>query len=88
MKPEEKNKVVSHITSEIESLGFEPHFISFFKYLTQNEKIHDLIFTKEFKMENGCISNEEQCIKSISDTIKNDIKNVQMLVILGVFVEN
>lgn len=88
LKPEETNKVISHIKSEIESFEFEPHFASFLKYLTQTKKRDDLIFTKEFRMENVCISNEEQCIKSISDTTKNDIKNIQMLVTLSGFVEN
>lgn len=77
LNQEQKNKILTNVSSEIKSFGFEPHFVSFSRYLNNNGKIDDIIFTEVSETENFCIS-QAQNIETTPASNNNDVINIQL----------
>lgn len=75
---EQKNNVIRNVASEIESFGFKPHFISFYKYMNHNGNIDDIISTDVSKIGCSFTSSKELEQNSLPNTERNDIKNIQL----------
>lgn len=82
----EKRKELLHkIYTEIQYFGFMPHFVSFYDYIHNSEKIVHLLFTEVDTMLKTNSTVLEGKNKNISHTYRNDLKNIQVLVFCILF---
>lgn len=80
MNNDERVNVLTKVSTHIKSFGFKANIISFAEYMSNDEEIESLIFNEVTEMKNSSIIFQKPTIKRMSNTDKNDLKNIQMLV--------